>query len=207
MPFDVVDKFEQTIAEYAGAPYGVAVDSCTNALFLSLMYRKIKGKEVTIPSKTYISVPCSIVHAGGLVKFSNNAWSGCYELEPFKIYDSAKRFKEGMFIKNSLYCLSFHIKKHIPIGRGGMILTDDINARDWLRLARYNGRLPQPYTNEGVFKMVGWNFYMPPESAARGLWLFNTTATRNTEDLPEDYPDLSKYQFNDSGSELTQQTG
>ena len=34
--FEVVRQFERRIAKYAGSKYAVAVDSCTNALFLSL---------------------------------------------------------------------------------------------------------------------------------------------------------------------------
>ena len=36
--WDNVDRFEEIIAEYAGSKYAVAVDSCTNALFLSMKY-------------------------------------------------------------------------------------------------------------------------------------------------------------------------
>ena len=40
-PYQAVKDFEQTIAEYAGAKYGVAVESCTAALFLALKYLKV----------------------------------------------------------------------------------------------------------------------------------------------------------------------
>lgn len=201
MPFDVVDKFEKTIAKFAGAKYGVAVDSCTNALFLSLMYCNIEDKEVKIPKKTYISVPCSVVHAGGRVVFEDLKWKGCYQLKPFPIYDSAKRFMKNMYIKDTLYCLSFHAKKHIPIGRGGMILTDDKDAYTWLKLARCNGRNPVDHCKD-TFKIVGWNFYMQPNDAARGLWLFHSAQHKKNDDLEEDYPDLSKYKFIKSGASL-----
>ena len=36
--------------------------------------------------------------------------------------------------------LSFHIKKQLPIGKGGMILTDDQQAVEWFKKARYEGR-------------------------------------------------------------------
>lgn len=201
MPFKVVEEFEQAIAKYAGAPYAVAVDSCTNALFLCLKYCNIDNKTITIPSKTYISVPCSIIHAGGKVKFKNIKWKGCYQLAPLPVYDSAKRFKKNMYIKDTLYCLSFHAKKHIPIGKGGMILTDDKYAYEWLKLARYNGRSPVDLKKD-TFKMVGWNFYMSPNDAARGLWLFNSIKENNNKDLLEDYPDLSRYKFEKSGAPL-----
>ena len=57
----VVDLFEKKMAEYAGSKYAIAVDSCTNALFLCLKYLNAK-KAITLPAKTWISVPCSVIH-------------------------------------------------------------------------------------------------------------------------------------------------
>ena len=51
-PYKIVTLFEEEIAAYTGAPYAVSIDSCTNALFLCLMYQKQKGtkiKSITIP--------------------------------------------------------------------------------------------------------------------------------------------------------------
>ena len=92
--------------------------------------------------------------------------------------------------EGGLHCLSFHAKKHINIGRGGMILTDDADARDWLKLARYDGRPEAPYGSVDI-KTLGWNFYMTPEQAARGLQLLDL-AGDGFPDLEEDYPDLRK---------------
>ena len=69
-PWDIVDLFEKKVAEYAGSKYAVAVDNCTDGLFLCLKYLKATG-EVIIPSKTYVSVPCTIIHAGCKVKFED----------------------------------------------------------------------------------------------------------------------------------------
>jgi len=66
----VVDIFEKRMAEYAGSKYAVSVDCCTNALFLCLKYLKASG-EVTLPSRTWISVPCTVKHAGCEVKFED----------------------------------------------------------------------------------------------------------------------------------------
>ena len=51
-PYLVVKKFEDSVAEYTGSKYAVSVDSCTNALFLCLMYQKKLGnnEKVIIPS-------------------------------------------------------------------------------------------------------------------------------------------------------------
>jgi dTDP-4-amino-4,6-dideoxygalactose transaminase len=66
-PYKVVKMFEEEIADYTGAPYAISVDNCTNAIFLCLKYLKQKNflpnaTEITIPSKTYLSVPQSIIH-------------------------------------------------------------------------------------------------------------------------------------------------
>lgn len=189
-PFDVVRQFEQTIAEYTGAKFAVSVDSCTNALFLCCKYLNVQ--EVTIPKKTYVGVPCSIIHAGGKVKFEDLYWRGAYQLKPYPLYDAAKRFTKGMYIPDALMCLSFHIKKILGIGRGGMILTNDENAMKWFKMARFDGRHECPL-NEDNFEMLGWNFYMTPEQAARGL-LLKSLLPQDNEDMPfEDYPDLSKF--------------
>ncbi len=191
-PFVIVSEFEQVIAAWAGAKYGVAVESGTAAIFLSCVYMKVK--EVTIPSRTYPSVPCSIIHAGGTVKFEDIDWNGVYELKPYGIWDGALRFKPGMY-KGGLHCLSFHMKKHLPIGRGGMILTDDKEAYHWLKRARFDGRREVPL-EEDNFDMLGWNMYMEAEQATRGLRLFSTIDQRGKEDLvvaEQGYPNLGDY--------------
>jgi dTDP-4-amino-4,6-dideoxygalactose transaminase len=193
--FDSVRNFEATVAEYAGSKYAVSVDSCTNALFLVCKYLGVEGKEVTIPSRTYVSVPNSIIHAGGKVNFKDYKWQGTYRLDPFPIVDGAKRFRRGMYEKGTYHCLSFHARKHLAIGRGGMILTDDENAVKWLKMARFDGRHECKLEND-TFEMLGWNFYMTPEQASRGMWLMMMIGDDN-EDLKEipDYPDLSKYKI------------
>jgi dTDP-4-amino-4,6-dideoxygalactose transaminase len=191
MPYKIVERFEETIAEYAGAKYGVAVESGTAAIFLSCFYCNVG--EVSIPKRTYPSVPCSIIHAGGRVLFTDLAWEGIYGLAPYLIWDGALRFRQGMYT-SGLYCLSFHAKKHLKIGRGGMILTDDKDAADWLRLARFDGREACDLSGQKEFNVLGWNAYMEPEHAARGLLLFSSIKQRDLPDLSVEeqcYPDLS----------------
>ena len=203
-PYNCVSDFEKLIAEWCGSKYAVCVESCTAAIFLSLMYRKTQTKieKVKIPKYTYPSVPCSIIHAGGRVVFDDNDWYGQYELYPLRIWDSALRFKKGMYADiihhSALQCLSFHIKKLLPIGRGGAILTNDAEAVKWLRKARFDGREPVPLSEDN-FTMLGWNFYMQPADAARGIQLFEVMKQRypdGMEDLKveeQSYPDLSIY--------------
>lgn len=194
--YEIVNIFEQTIAKLAGSKFAVAVDCCTNALFLSLKYLQDPKTTITIPKHTYIGVVGSIRNAGHKVQFEELEWSGIYQLKPLPVYDGALRFQKGMY-KGGFHCLSFHIKKHLKIGRGGMILTDDKEAYEWFKLARFNGRNPVPHKQD-VFKMIGWNYYMTSSDAARGLWLLSGMDYSSAlSDIPVDYPDLSKYNFND----------
>ncbi len=188
-PYKIVQMFEEEVADYTGAPYAVSVDSCTNALFLCCKYLNVTAVE--IPKRTYVSVAHSIMLAGGTVSLSDIAWQGIYQLKPYPIYDAAKRFTSGMYHKGTLMCLSFHAKKHLKIGKGGMILTDDLELVNWLKKARYEGRNEIPYCDDDI-DSVGWNMYMTPVEAATGLMLMQAMSKHN-DDLTEDYPDLSKF--------------
>lgn len=193
-PYGIVDTFEKTIAEYAGSKYAVAVESCTAAIFLSLMWVNVKGQYVSIPKHTYPGVACSIIHAGAKVSFDDRDWEGIYWLYPFAVIDGALRFKRGMY-QGGFHCLSFHIKKLLPIGRGGMILTDDLEAVKWIRKARFDGRNPVPL-QEDNFTMLGWNMYMQPADAARGLQLLQVLGDKELPDLSvesQGYPNLDLF--------------
>ena len=174
--YKITEEFEQKLSEYTGAKYAVTVDNASNALFLALMYENINGKEITIPSRTYPSVPCEIIHAGGKVKFSlvnGKTIKGAYRLEPTNVWDSALRFTHNMYIPGQHMCISFTGPyKHFKLSKGGAILTDNYEAYLWFKRARYSGRRECSY-HDDHFDMLGWNFYMMPELAARGLLLMN----------------------------------
>jgi len=194
--YQVVRDFEKAMADFTSAPYAVAVESCSAALFLSCLYCKVKDvTEVVIPKYTYPSVPASIINAGGRVAFKIIDWqkTGHYELGNTAIMDSAKCLGKGMYIRGRFICLSFHGKKILPIGRGGMILTDDKRASDWFKFARFDGRHEKPLVIDNL-AMAGWNMYMTPDQAARGLEYFQWLPEK-TVSPPDPYQDLSRYKF------------
>jgi len=183
-----IELFENLVAKYAGSKYAVAVDSCTNALFLCLKYCQSTGYDterhvITIPRRTYISVPMQVKHAGYEMIFEDVEWTGVYKLSPLPIVDSAQRFTQNMYIKNTLQCLSFHSKKILPIGRGGMILTDDVDAKNWLDRSRYDGRSSIYYNDisSQTVPTIGWHMYMTPEQAVRGVEQFYKTPLINDD--------------------------
>lgn len=183
-PRDVVLLFEQKVADFAGAKYGVSVDCCTNGLFLCLKYLQATG-EVEIPKHTYQSVPMHIYHAGCTPTFRDEHWSGVYQLKPYPIWDAATRWRLGMY-QGGFHVVSFQIKKRIPIGRGGMILTDDRDAYEWLCKARYDGRDLSVSQWDDDADICGWHMYMTPEDAARGIILM--------DQVPYDTPDCGSWE-------------
>ena len=193
-PWDIVEGFEILVAKYAGSKYAVAVDSCTNSMFLCLKYLKAKG-EIIIPKRTYLSVPQLIIHAGCKPVFKDIEWKGTYKLDPYPIVDSATRFTKNMYQKGMYQCLSFHIRKNLPIAIGGMILTDDKSAYGWFKEAEYEGRDRRvPHDEMPEPTICGWNMYMPPEQAARGIILFSNLP-KNIQDCGGSYKykDISKW--------------
>jgi dTDP-4-amino-4,6-dideoxygalactose transaminase len=201
--YKITEEFEKSLSDYTGAPHVVALDNQSNALFLALMYEKVSGFEITIPSRTYPSVPCEIIHAGAKVNFkpvNGKTITGAYQLEPTKVWDSALRFTANMYQPNTHMCISFTGPyKHFKLSKGGAILTDDFDAYLWFKRARYSGRRECSYHDDN-FDMLGWNFYMMPELAARGLLLmnqfYNTDGSKKVmPDLELPYPDLSKFKI------------
>ena len=150
-PFEVVRMFEEAVADYCGSPYCVAVNSCTNALFLALrysyFYRPHFTDTIEIPKHTYISVPMQIYHAGyEHIKFRDEKWSGVYQLKPLSIWDAARRFHHNMYWSNHIsepnnqnyVCVSFHWSKILGIQQGGAILHNDIEFDHLARRARFD---------------------------------------------------------------------
>ena len=100
-----------------------------------------------------------------------------------------------MYIPDSYYCLSFnYTKKHIPLGRGGMILTNDKEAVDWFKQMRFDGRKEITLHKDNT-TLFGHNMYLLPEQAARGLLLFETIKDKKLSDIVRvpSYPDISKW--------------
>jgi dTDP-4-amino-4,6-dideoxygalactose transaminase len=199
--YKITETFEQMLCDYTGAPYAVTVDNQSNALFLALYYEKINGMEITIPARTYPSVPCEIIHAGGKVNFEpveTKTLKGSYQLKPTKVYDSALSFTADMYIPKTHMCLSFTGPyKTLKLSKGGAILTDDREAYFWFKRARFSGRNEISY-HEDRFDMLGWNFYMMPELATRGVLMmnqfYNPDGSKKTfEDVELPYPDLSQF--------------
>jgi len=210
IPAAVNREFERLLCEYTGAPYAVVVDSNCSALFLCLRWwasqpppkvhdiRGVQGKQVRIPEHTYIGVPYAIRAAGfeprpygGSMYFGppdDGTLKGEYNLWPYPIWDSALRFTSGMYRPGQMQCLSFTGPyKHLKLGKGGAILTDNKEAYEWLMRASFSGRNQCSY-HDDVFDMPeGYNMYMPHTIAMHGVHMMQGFPKHN-EDLCLLYP-------------------
>ena len=199
---EITQQFEKSISDYTGSPYCVCVDNQSNAVYMSLKYEGIEGKTITIPSHTYPSVPCEIIYAGGKVRFKDSpVWlKGAYKLEPTRVIDSALHFTADMYIPDTFMCLSFTGQwKHLRIGKGGAILTDDYKAYLWFKRFRYSGRRECSYHDDNL-DMLGKNYYLCHILASIGLQqiqgFYNQDGTKKVmEDISLPYPDLGKFKI------------
>ena len=191
--------FESRIANFAGSEYCILTDCCTHALELCLRYQLQFGHlktydRITIPENTYVSVYHMLKQIGMInINVEPIEWSGVYHIKGTNVIDGAVRWERNMYIADAFQCVSFQIKKMIPIGRGGCILTNSKEAADWLRLATYDGRdLTLPYDHPDHVKMSGYHYYMTPEDAARGLMLMDMVEGRGDTGNHESYPNIKK---------------
>lgn len=193
-PWTVVEAFERALSAYTGAPAVVTVDSCTNALGLAVRWRTKQdwgAGPLRVPRRTYVGVPMQILHAGYPVEWDDRAWEGEYEIEPFMVWDAAKRFTSGMYTRpGSLVCVSFHVGKILALGRGGAMLTDDPEAAAWVRRMRHDGRTPGVPTEQDTITEAGFHCALTPPEAALGLWRLSWLPKDNA-DLPNEHTDIS----------------
>jgi dTDP-4-amino-4,6-dideoxygalactose transaminase len=186
-----VQKFEKAIAEFYNAPYAVATDCCTHAIELCL--RLHDPVYVKCPKHTYISVPMTFSKLKTQWGFNDEKWEDYYFITNTNIIDAAVYWKENGYIRNTLMCLSFQYKKHLNLGRGGMILTDNKESALQLKKMSYDGRLPDiPWMEQDV-DVMGYHYYMTPETAQLGLdKLQAAQSTPSRSWNYTNYPDLSK---------------
>jgi dTDP-4-amino-4,6-dideoxygalactose transaminase len=185
-----VIEFERLIANFYNAPYAVAVDCCTHAIELCL--RLTKPNNVTCPTHTYLSVPMTLKKLDLNFEFVDRNWNDFYFIGNTNIVDAAVYWQRNGYIPNTMMCLSFQFKKHLNLGRGGMILLDNYDDYVMLKKLRYDGREDDLPWAEQDIDTLGYHYYMTPETAQAGIFRFvSAEVTEPRKWSHQDYPDLS----------------
>lgn len=190
MSFQLVTEFERNIAYYFGAPYAVAFDSCTHGIEVCLRYTN--SSKISVPKRTYVSIPFLAKKIGIDLEWRDEEWKDYYYLTD-NIIDAAVLWEENSYIPNTFMGLSFQFQKHLSLGRGGIILTDNKEAALELKKMSYDGRLPHIPWREQNISSMGYHYYMTPEIAQLGLEkLPKAIKTPPRKWVVTDWPDLTK---------------
>jgi len=190
MNFNTVEEFENKIAKFFGSPYAIAVDCCTHGIELCLRYTD--AKLIKVPKHTYLSIPFLAEKLNIKREWKDENWRDYYYLTD-DIIDAAVLWKPNSYIYNTFMCISFQFQKHLSLGRGGIILTDNKFAVDSLKKMSYDGRLPNVPWREQNIKTMGYHYYMSPETANNGLIKLDEAINNKPRQwVIIDWPDLTQ---------------
>ena len=126
------------------------------------------------------------------LEWKDENWVNYYYLTE-NIIDAAVLWGKNSYIPNTFMCISFQYQKHLSLGRGGVILTDNEESANILKQMSYDGRIPNIPWREQDIESYGYHYYMTPETAKLGL----EKLPKAIQDKPkkwvvEDWPDLTK---------------
>jgi len=188
--FDIIKEFEESVADFFSSPHAIAVDSCTHGVELSLIYTNAKG--IMVPKRTYLSIPFLAYKLNLELGWKDEQWSDYYYLTE-NVIDAAVLWKKGSYIKGTFMSVSFQFQKHLSLGRGGVILTDNDEAAAQLKKMSYDGRVPGvPWRDQNI-DTIGYHYYITPETAQLGLSkLDSAISTPPKQWVVSDWPDLTE---------------
>jgi dTDP-4-amino-4,6-dideoxygalactose transaminase len=190
MNFETIKQFENEIAKFYGSPYAIATDSCTHGVELCLRYTG--AKEIEVPKRTYLSIPFLAHKLNIGLKWKDENWVDYYYVTD-KVIDSAVLWKKNSYIPGTFMNISFQFQKHLSLGRGGIILTDDKEAAVQLKKMSYDGRVPDKPWRDQDIDSIGYHYYMTPEIAKMGLdKIENAIQTIPRQWVLTDWPDLTE---------------
>lgn len=188
--FQIVQEFEKEVAKFFGAPFAVAVDSCTHGIELALRYTN--ANKISVPKHTYISIPFLSSKLNIELEWRDENWTDYYYLTD-NVIDAAVLWKQNSYIPNTMMGISFQYQKHLSLGRGGILLLDNETAAIEIKKMSYDGRLPVIPWREQNISTIGYHYYMTPETANLGLEkLPMAMETEPRQWIISDWPDLTQ---------------
>ena len=197
MSFQTLFDFESALADYTGAPYVVVTDGCTHALELCFRYDRVTQTAFT--PYTYLSIPMLMHHLDIKYEFYDDSlpykqkWTGEYQFEGTRIWDSARRLERDMYRPGHMQCLSFGWTKPLQLGKIGAILLDEPEAYRIMSRQRSDGRdLHIPWETETDL-ILGYHYCPTLELCATGIKLLPDLEPKSQ---PGIYPDCRRVIIN-----------
>ena len=141
-------EFEEKFAEYNNVKYAVSVNSGTAALDIALRYFKLAGREVIVPTNTFVSTPHTVIFAGGKPVFADmNADTLCIDVD-----DVRKKLSPntaGIIVVHiaGLVCPQINELKELCSEKGLFLLEDAAHAHG----AMFGGKMAGTLGDAGCF--------------------------------------------------------
>lgn len=169
-----VERFEDAWARYCGAKYAVGVSSCSDALYLTLVYARDGwgDTDVWTTPMTFWATTEAALRAGLDVRYRDIDGTGCIspssrdyaELElPVNLYgypapiSVAERTVEdaahshGIPLRGWAASYSFYPTKPLgAMGQAGAVVTNDPRLAQWVRMARAHSEVAERFRHVDV---------------------------------------------------------
>ena len=167
----------------------MAVECCTHGIELGLRHKNVQS--ILVPKHTYLSVPMLSNKLGIEMQWTEEKWQDYYYLTE-DVIDAAVLWRQDSYVPGTYMCVSFQFRKHLSLGRGGIILFDKEDDFDVLKRMSYDGRSPDdPWAVQNI-KTIGYHYYMTPETAQMGIEKLPEAINRKPKQwVYTDWPDLT----------------
>lgn len=194
----IVTQFEEEFAHYVGAKYACSLNSATSAIFLILKTFQESSGIINVPSIIPPVVLNAILTSGHGIHFTDNVeWVGSsYVLHTYnsgyRIIDSAQRVDHDQFNNeandNDIMLFSFYPTKPIGSCDGGMVVSNNKDIIDQLKIASMNGMTLSVNSWDRTVMYPGYKMYMNSVQAKIALnGLRNLDSKKDTLKQIRDY--------------------
>lgn len=169
----IVREFEDRFAEYVGAKYAVSFNSATSAIYI-LFKHFISPTTIKIPSIIPPVVPNALINADHEIDFvDGTGWVGSayllFQNQEYTIIDSAQAVYKNEYgeqrNKKAAFVYSFYPTKPVGAPDGGMIVSDNKDLIERLRILSFNGMSQEKNNWDRRVSEVGHKMYMNSISA------------------------------------------
>ena len=120
-----VGIFERMVAQYVGVKNAVAFDSDSSAYETILRYFGVRGREVVVCTNSFVSVPNSVLFAGGKVVFADIR-ENTLSMDPESLKDNISQNTRGVIVTHIAGFPNPDLKRIIEICmENGLFLVED----------------------------------------------------------------------------------